>query len=352
MKILIFGAGVLGSVYAAMLHKAGNEVSLLARGKRFADLCQYGIVLEDVSSGETYTSQVNVVEKLSSEDIYDLAIIIVRKNQLASVLPSLSANRNIPNILFLLNNAAGYQEMVKAVGYERVLLGFPGGGGERVGHIIRYRLASARTQPTTIGEIDGYPSVRIKTIALTFEQAGLPVHICNNMDAWLKTHVALVSPIANAIYLAGGDVYRLARTRDALILMVRAIREGLQVLDELKIPITPARYRLLKWIPEPLLITILQKRLPSPNAELVLQRHANAARDEMLMLSNEFQSLAHATFLPTPALDHLYQAVDPDFPAMPDGQKLLGMNWRSVWAGIGLALAGLIFLSWIIRRKK
>jgi pyruvate/2-oxoglutarate dehydrogenase complex dihydrolipoamide dehydrogenase (E3) component len=33
-KILIIGAGVIGSVYGAKLIKSGNEVSFLARGKR------------------------------------------------------------------------------------------------------------------------------------------------------------------------------------------------------------------------------------------------------------------------------------------------------------------------------
>lgn len=51
-------------------------------------------------------------------------------------------------------------------------------------------------------------------------------------------HVALVivSPIANAIYMAGNDNYRLARTRDGLVMMIRAIREGMRVLEELKFP--------------------------------------------------------------------------------------------------------------------
>ena len=34
MKILIFGAGIIGSVYAAGLYEANANVTLLARGKR------------------------------------------------------------------------------------------------------------------------------------------------------------------------------------------------------------------------------------------------------------------------------------------------------------------------------
>ena len=48
----------------------------------------------------------------------------------------------------------------------------------------------------------------------------------SNMDAWLKTHVAEISPTATALYMAGLDPGRLARTRDTLVRMLRAIRDG------------------------------------------------------------------------------------------------------------------------------
>lgn len=38
MKLLVYGAGVLGSLFSAHLHEAGHDVSLLARGKRLAAL--------------------------------------------------------------------------------------------------------------------------------------------------------------------------------------------------------------------------------------------------------------------------------------------------------------------------
>ncbi|MFN2110632.1 MAG: ketopantoate reductase family protein, partial [Anaerolineae bacterium] len=42
MKILIYGAGPLGSVFAARLHQGGHDVSILARGQRLADLREHG----------------------------------------------------------------------------------------------------------------------------------------------------------------------------------------------------------------------------------------------------------------------------------------------------------------------
>ena len=264
MKILVFGAGVLGSLYAARLQDAGHDVTILARGKRVAQIREHGIVLLESSSGLETSTEVAVVEALAPEDEYDLAIILVRKSQLADVLPLLAVNQHIPSFLFMVNNAAGPDAMIEAVGRERVLLGFPGAGGTRQGHIVEYAQVSAKSQPTTIGELDGFPTTRLVQITTALEEAGFPVSITHNMDAWLKTHVALVSPIANAIYLADGDNYRLAKTRDGVVLMVRAIREGLKVLKASGIPITPAKYRYVNLVPEPILVKHDAERLRHP----------------------------------------------------------------------------------------
>jgi 2-dehydropantoate 2-reductase len=125
------------------------------------------------------------------------------------------------------------------------------------------------------------------------------------MDAWLKTHIALVSPIANAIYMAGGDNYQLARDRSGVTLMLRAIREGFGVLRVVGVPITPFGFRFLEWIPEILLVPCLQRMLNTTWAELAITQHANAARDEMKQLADEFRTLAQAASVPAPAIDRL-----------------------------------------------
>lgn len=131
------------------------------------------------------------------------------------------------------------------------------------------------------------------------------------MNAWLKTHVAEVSPVAHAIYMAGGDNYQLARNREGLVLMVRAIREGYRVLQALDVPITPASHKIFTWIPETILIAILRRVLNTKTAEIEMAGHANAARDEMQQIADEFRALARTASVPTPAIDRLYTYIEP-----------------------------------------
>jgi 2-dehydropantoate 2-reductase len=305
MKILVYGAGVLGSLYAARLRRAGCDVSILARGERLADLQKHGVVLEHALSGVQEVTDVAVVEHLAPDDAYDYVIVLVRKNQVDSVLPILAANHAASNILFMVNNALGYDRWMEAVGRNRLLVGFPGAGGTREGHVVRYIVISGLSQPSTFGQVDAGKTERLVDIVAAIKRAGFPVTICRNMDAWQKTHVAWISPIANAVYMAGGDNYRLANMPEAVRLMIRAIREGFQVLRKLDVPITPSKFRGLLWMPEPLLVALLRRWAATEHCETVATRHANAAVDEMRLLAQEFQQLASSSGIPTPARDEL-----------------------------------------------
>ena len=44
MRILIYGAGVIGSLYAALFAEAGYDTSIYARGKRFEALRNNGLL--------------------------------------------------------------------------------------------------------------------------------------------------------------------------------------------------------------------------------------------------------------------------------------------------------------------
>jgi 2-dehydropantoate 2-reductase len=135
MNILVYGAGVIGTLYAAGLQESGQLVTFLARGHRLADIRHHDLTLEDVVSGSRSTTAVRTTERLAPEGQYDIALITVRRDQLASVMPALQANGSIPTMLFMLNNPVGSNDLVSALGQDRVPLGFPGAGG------------SGRTQP-------------------------------------------------------------------------------------------------------------------------------------------------------------------------------------------------------------
>ncbi|MCP5102273.1 MAG: NAD(P)-binding protein [bacterium] len=87
MKTLIFGAGPIGSVYAYLLHKAGKDVTILARNEHFDFIKENGLVLVNEFTGKKQTAKVKVVDKLAENETYDLVVVAIRKNRLQPVLP-------------------------------------------------------------------------------------------------------------------------------------------------------------------------------------------------------------------------------------------------------------------------
>ena len=331
-RILVFGSGPLGSLIAVRLAQGGLDVTLLARGQRLADLREYGVVLKSWTTGCEEAQNLALVETLKAGDIYDLILVVMRKNSALKILPTLSANKS-KRVLFLMNNAAGPQAMVDALGKERVLIGFAGAAGYREGHKIVYINAEPE-QPATIylGEVDGKITPSLEEISELLAR-GLHLHpdMQTNMDAWSKYHVALLFPsLAPALYLCSNDNYRMARTRDALVLVWRAIREGFQVLKSLGYPPTPSTFKRFLWLPEPLAVAFFKKLLRNPRMEVAMVRHAEAIRDEINQLNAEFLELVDQSGIFTPTIHFLVSQYEKKAPALPDGCKTIRLRWESI----------------------
>ncbi|MHA2032873.1 MAG: ketopantoate reductase family protein [Candidatus Kariarchaeaceae archaeon] len=312
MKTLIFGAGPLGSLYAYLLHKAGNDVTILARNEHYKFLKENGIVLVNEFTQERIIEKVNVVDSLSEEDSYELVIVLIRKNSLKNVLPVLSKNKKIPNFLFMGNNTQGFDEYLNYLPKEKVLFGFPGGGGSRIDRIVHYvdtEKPNGKRLPITIGEIDGETKERTKQIQHLFETSDVPVSIVEDMDSWLKYHVAMIIPIAGAL-LKCGDNYKLANDKDTIRTYIRAVKEGGRVLKTLGYKKRyPFKYNLFYWMHEEFLVKVLKQFFSSKFVEIAFMMHVNAAKDEMIELGNEFKTLTNQTSIKTPNLDELISCI-------------------------------------------
>jgi 2-dehydropantoate 2-reductase len=68
MNILVYGAGVIGTLYAARLRDGGHRATVLARGQRLADIRRHGLVLENILSGVRSEAAVDTIERLRPED--------------------------------------------------------------------------------------------------------------------------------------------------------------------------------------------------------------------------------------------------------------------------------------------
>jgi 2-dehydropantoate 2-reductase len=305
MRILVLGAGVIGSVYATRLLESGHEVVVLARGRRLADLQAFGLILEEATSGQRTSLPVKAVGILDLNDRYDLVLVAVRSEQFATSLSVLTSMHDGSPVLFFGNAAGRGAQLVEALG-ERALFGFPAAGGVRNGPGIRYMLISQ--QQTMLGEPTGATTIRLQQLKTVLEGAGFPTTITANIDGWLLGHAAFVVPIAFALYRVDTDASQLAADPATLRLMVRATQQAFHALRADRKAEIPANLRTLYLrLPTGFAVSYWRRVLASPRGELWFAAHTRAAPEEMRALADELQAALHQIGRSTPDLTMLLQ---------------------------------------------
>lgn len=300
MRILVFGAGVIGSVYARHLLRAGHDVTLLARGGRLADLAGLGLVLDNAESGQREVLPVNAVDTPDPDARYDLVLVAVRAEQLSATLPILAGMPGGPDVLFFGNTAGQSAQLCDALG-GRALFGFPAVGGVHDGPAIKYVLIDQ--QQTMLGEPTGTVSDRVKRLRAVLQQAGFPTSITTNIDGWLLGHAAFIVPIAFALYRVDTDPTRLAADRQALRMMVRATRQAFRALSGTAE--IPANLRALYRLPTAVVAGYWRRIMADPRGEMWFAAHSRAAPEEMQNMAAELQTAIRHIGNPTPDLDAL-----------------------------------------------
>jgi 2-dehydropantoate 2-reductase len=281
VRILVLGAGVIGSVYAAKLLQAGDDVVMLARGTRLNDLRAHGLVLEDSESKQRTELPVSATDAPGANEQYDLVLVPVRSDQLEQTLSILTNMHDGSDVLFFGNTAGRSSALTEALG-ERVLFGFPAASGTRDGSVIKYVLI--RQQRTMLGEPSGTRSRRVRELKTVFSRAGFSVRISGDIDGWLLAHAAFIVPIAFALYRVDVDAARLASDRDSLQLMVRATRQAFRALSANHKAEIPMNLRVLDlWLPEAFAVAYWHKGDGRPARRAVVRRPqpSRARRDDL-----------------------------------------------------------------------
>ena len=279
MRILIFGAGVIGSLYGALLAEAGYDVSVYARGRRLESLTQDGLLYK--RKGKIWKAPVRVLSKLEEEDCYDLILLTVRENQLHAALEELRQNVS-PTIVTMVNSLETYDSWEAICGAGRIIPAFPGAGGGFDGNVLDAALTPRLIQPTTFGKTDG----RERALARVFHRAKIPCQIMPDIHAWQLCHLAMVVPIADAYYEAADPEHA---GRDAALMRKTAkqIRDNLDAIAARKIRLSPGKMQAFRLLPTPLVGWILRFVIQSSFGDRFMYRHSMKAPDEMRQLHEQ-----------------------------------------------------------------
>ena len=280
MRVLVVGVGVIGTVYGAHLAAAGKTVWVLSHGPRTDEVAAGGLRARDVLGGRRADAETALVPDASGE--YDIVMVAVRRDQLASACAELAVLTGKPAIIFFGNNPAGRAAITGDLPGD-VYLGFPGIGGVMTGGTADY--VRIRQQPTALQQTS---DPRLAALEAALNSRGFAVQRIPDMDGWLVYHAAFVACVAAALYRCGTDPVRLAADRATLTLMCQAITGAFAALRTSGTAGLPRNLALLHSpLLRPVAVRYWARTMRSPTGELCFAAHCRHAEAEMRALGQD-----------------------------------------------------------------
>jgi 2-dehydropantoate 2-reductase len=317
MKILVYGAGVIGGQLTHALSSAGNEVTVIARGEWAKILREEGLRIHHYIQHKDTVDHPRVLEAVNDEH-FDIVFAVMQYRQMEKILPDLA--RVSSPVVILTGNNLSASEMEKYIlentAIEKtVLFGF----GSTAGTRENGKLTTVHTGngTLTIGKAHEDVPEHVKTVLKqAFRGSRLSVSWCDNMDAWLKYHAAFILPVVYLCYKTGCDLSK--STREDRKLLMEAVTDAYYLLMGMGYPVRPKgdeksiQPGLVNSAVKAVIYAITKTRIGA----LCTSEHCRHAPKEMQDLDEAFD---------------LIRAKKPDFP-MPsfDCLKAMMPSWQQI----------------------
>ena len=317
MKVLMYGAGVIGGQLTHALISCGNDVTVIARGSWAKTLQIQGLRIHHYIQRKDTIDHPRVLEA-PDDGQYDIVFAVMQYRQMEKILPDLARVKS--PILVLTGNNLSAAEMEKSIlenskEPKTVLFGFGSTAGTREnGRLTTVHTGDGRL---TIGKAQGdVPESAKKILQRTFSGSRLSVVYCDNMDAWLKYHAAFILPVVYLSYKTDCNLRKSSGAERKLLL--KAVRDAYHLLMMLGYPVRPVgdEKTLEPGLSNALVRLVIYGMSITRLGALCTTEHCRHAPGEMEDLDEEFMKL---------------RAKEPAFP-MNDFEKLREMmpSWDQI----------------------
>ena len=229
MKIVMLGAGALGSTIGGTLAMGGNDVHFVDMWQEHVDLINKD-GLHMTNEKEDWYVRVDARTTADTIGEADLVIVLVKSFATKQAGEQLKQTNVIGKntLVMSLQNGLGNEETIASViGSENVISGktYVGGRLIQAGYIS----AGVQGKWTYIGELNGEITDRIQTVCNVFNDAGLLCEVSDNIKGliWDKLLINVAAgALCGITRLPYGPLYEEDYIKDVA---VAAIQEGIQV---------------------------------------------------------------------------------------------------------------------------
>ncbi|MFN7087917.1 MAG: 2-dehydropantoate 2-reductase, partial [Burkholderiales bacterium] len=250
-RICIVGAGAIGGYLAVRLARAGNHVSVIARGAHLAAIRAAGLTLIDAGGGRETVTELAATDTLSDLGPQDIVIITVKAHQLEAVVDELPRLFHADTLVVPMQNGIPYWYFQRHGGqWDGYTISSVDPRGRIAAAIDPQRVigcvvypATAVVQPGVIrhiegnrfpfGELDGRETERVARLSRIFTDAGLKSPVLDHIrsEIWLKLWGNLsFNPISALTHATLADICRFPLSRGLAAAMMTEAQEVAQRL--------------------------------------------------------------------------------------------------------------------------
>ena len=230
MKVIILGAGALGSIIGGHLARAGEEVTIVARGRRAAYLKQHGITVTGLAD---FTVPVAVTTKPETVLEADALVVAVKTYDTEPALDSVRHLR-VGSVLSIQNGVLKDEQLAHTFGWDKVVgaAAFLSGGVTADGP-VRFTV----NEYLVLGELPAGISARVQTLVTALFKAGIRAEAVPQIQTveWSK-YALFMSWMAPAV-LTRLASYKFQTHPDTAAVVACLMRETGQLAAKLGIPL-------------------------------------------------------------------------------------------------------------------
>ncbi len=231
MRVVILGAGGVGSVVAGHLARCGEDVVMIARPGHARAVQERGLALTGLAD---FRVEVPAVADASGLDAADVLLIAVKTKDTQRALEGVKHLR-VGCVASLQNGVVKNAQMEQVFGADKVV-----GATTMIGATLTRDGEVAYTLDgiTFFGEPAGPRSERVDQIAQAFVKAGLKGEAVDNIVSIEWTKQAIQNPFAPLAAITRLPVHLVWASPELATLSVRMFREVAAVADALGIPLS------------------------------------------------------------------------------------------------------------------
>ena len=218
MHVVILGAGALGSIIGGHLARAGEEVTVIARGQRAADVQQHGITLTGLVD---FTVPVTVTTQPYEVRAADVLVVTVKTYDTEPALASVS-HLQVESVLSIQNGVLKDEQLAQTFGWDKTL----GAAVVLSGEVtptgpVRFTL----NEYCAIGELPAGTSERVQALVQALVRAGIRAEASPHIRSveWSK-YALFMSWMAPAL-LTRLETYKFLSHPDTAVIVAQLMRE-------------------------------------------------------------------------------------------------------------------------------